>query len=248
MNEPKLAAARVDAERLVRELLEAFNSLKRIPAPPTRSSPGEEEQQRPPQSQEGHAKTLKLVGNAPSTTSAGPRPLPRTPLEALTAVSNVDEGGSEQISAFEKSSRHEIIEEFRADHEVMERLRVTSWELQALSSASLLGSLTCKQDVLFMLRQIREAKKPAEPQATVPPDPLHLPDESIEPLQPSFSEMAERIRRESLAKLAESDSLRGTDRLSMLGHIGSAILFVASVVVGIFLRRSRPVTPSSGTI
>src|SRR5208282_5535703 len=138
--------------------------------------------------------------------SADPRPAPGTPLEALTgAVSDTDEGESEQISAFGKSSQHEIIEEFRSDHEVIERLRVTPQELQALSSASLLGSLTYKQDVQFMLSQIREAREPASLQATVPPEPLHVAAENIEPSIPDFSEMAERIRRESLAKLNESD-------------------------------------------
>jgi hypothetical protein len=226
MNEPKLATARVDTERLVRELLSALNSLKTIPAPLTCSSPREEErQQRPSQSQAGRSRASKLVGGAPSTISADPRPRSRTPLEALTGeVSDIDGAESEQISAFEsaensetrdyqieaQSSQHGIIEEFRSDHEVIERLRVTPQELQALSSSSLLGSLTCKQDVLFMLRQLREAPKPAKLQATVPPEPLHVPDENIERSIPDPSEMAERIRRESLAKLTESYLRRST--------------------------------------
>ena len=37
---------------------------------------------------------------------------------------------------------------------------MTPQELQALADASLLGSLTCKEDVLFMLRQIRGARNP----------------------------------------------------------------------------------------
>jgi len=148
------------------------------------------------------------------------------------AVSDTDEGESEQISAFGKSSQHEIIEEFRGDHEAIERLQVTPQELQALSSASLLGSLTCKQDVLFMLRQIREAENPAELQSTVPPEPLDVPHENIEPSQPGFSEMAERIRRESLAKLTESDSSAGIDRRSPLGQFGassSALVSMAAI-------------------
>ncbi len=207
MNKPKFATARVDTERLVRQLLDAFNSLKTTPAPHICSSPGEEQQR--------------------------PLAVPRTPLEALTgAVSDIDAGEPEQVSAFEKSSQHEIIEEFRGDHEVIERLRVTPQELQALSSASLLGSLTCKQDVLFMLRQIREARKREELQATVPPEPLYVPDENVEPSQPGFSEMAERLRRESLAKLTESDSLRGTDHRSTFGRFGvfsSALGLMAAI-------------------
>jgi len=91
-----------------------------------------------------------------------------------------------------QSKQHKILEEFRRDHEVIERLRVTFQELQALSRASLLGSLTCRQDVLLMLSQIREARKRAELQATVPPEPLHVPAENIEPSIPDFSE-AQRV-------------------------------------------------------
>ena len=301
MDEPKLATARVDAERVVRELLGAFKLLKTMPAPLTCFSPSEEEQPRPPQSQDGRSRAFEVAGGTLSTTSADPSPVPRPPLETLTgAVSDIDEAAPEQISTFEKSTQHEIIEEFRSDHEVIERLRVTPQELQALSSASLLGSLTYKQDVQFMLSQIREAREPASLQATVPPEPLHVAAENIEPSIPDFSEMAERIRRESLAKLNESDSLRVIDRRSTLGQFGvfssalilmaamtwscikmmvnwrhhlsrkltlsalssigarfgktgnykilvsGMILFVASLVVGIYLRRSRYLTQGSG--
>ena len=49
--------------------------------------------------------------------------------------------------------------EFCADHETIAALGVTAIELRELSRASLLGTLTCKEDVLFMLHQIREALK-----------------------------------------------------------------------------------------
>jgi hypothetical protein len=214
MSEPKLAVAPVDAqraERAVRELLEAFNFLKTRPAPPTCSSPGKDEQQPPAASEEASERAFETetasepVGKVPATSSAEPEPVTTTPFEALIEARTV---------------QHEIIEEFRRDHEVIERLGVTLQELQALSSASLLGSLTCRQDVLFMLRRIREARNPAEPQATVPPEPLHTPAKNIEPSIPGISEMTERIRREALAKLTESDSLRGIDRSTRLGQFG----------------------------
>jgi|SRR5271156_2297342 len=50
-----------------------------------------------------------------------------------------------------------ILEEIRKDRDLIERLKITSRELEALSKCVLLGTLTCKQDMLFILRQIREA-------------------------------------------------------------------------------------------
>ncbi len=193
MNETKLATAPVDAERVVRELLRAFKSLKTIPAPPTCSSASEEgQQQSPPQSHEDRSKVFRLVGSTLSNGSMGLR-------------------------------------------------------------------------------------KPAKLQATVPPEALHVPDEYIKPSMPDFSEMAERIRHEAFPRLTGSDSLRGVDRRSpirqfifslalvlMAAVIGSfmhhlqpkigrvllsgEILFVASLIVGIYLRWSRSLTRSSGRI
>jgi glutamine synthetase adenylyltransferase len=222
MSEPKLAAARVDAERAeraVRELVEAFNFLKTRRAPNAFFSP-RKERRRSPQSQEGRAKPFELVGDALSTTSADRQPEPRTLLDALIEA---------------RSGQHKILEEFRRDHEAIERLRVTPQELQALSSTSLLGSLTCRRDVLLVLRQIREATKPRELQAAAPPERLHVPAENIEPSIPDISEMAERIRREGLARLAESDSLRAADRRSTLwqfGVLSSALILIAAATWG----------------
>jgi len=236
MNEPKLAT--VDTQRLVRELIRAFNSLKTKPAPLICSSPTEaERQQLPQQSQADDSKASKVVGGAPSAISVDSRPRPGTPLEAFTrVVSDIDEAEPEQISAFEsvedsetwnyqieaQSSHRVIIEDFRSDHELIERLSVTPQELQALSGSSLLGSLTCRQDVLFMLRLLREAPKPAELQATVAPEPLHVPDQNFERSIPDSSEMIERMRRESLAKLTESDLRRSKSARagSILARLG----------------------------
>src|SRR5579862_9975217 len=53
-----------------------------------------------------------------------------------------------------------ILEQIRNDHELIARLSITPQELEALSRCALLGTLTCKQDMLFILRQIREATTP----------------------------------------------------------------------------------------
>src|SRR5258708_21999362 len=92
-----------------------------------------------------------------------------------------------------------IFEEFCADRETIAALGVTAEEFRDLSRASLLGTLTCKEDVLFMLRQIREAMKPKPARANERP----IPD---------ISEVTETMRLAALAKLNESDlniGLRG---------------------------------------
>ena len=55
------------------------------------------------------------------------------------------------------SEERAILDEIRNDHDLLHRLSITQQELEALSKCSLLGTLTCKQDMLFILRQIREA-------------------------------------------------------------------------------------------
>jgi hypothetical protein len=77
-------------------------------------------------------------------------------------------GGSEAPGFEAQSSEDGVIQGFCRAHGVVERLRVTPQDLQALADASLLGSLTCKEDVLFMLRQIRGARTQAEPEAAAP--------------------------------------------------------------------------------
>ena len=54
----------------------------------------------------------------------------------------------------------DILNLIRNDHELIERLRITPEELDALSKCALFGTLTCKQDMLFILRQIRAAGRP----------------------------------------------------------------------------------------
>src|SRR5580698_1665661 len=65
------------------------------------------------------------------------------------------------------SQERSILDQIRNDHELVARLSITPQELEALSKCALLGTLTCKEDMLFILRQIREARRPGpEAQAT----------------------------------------------------------------------------------
>ena len=150
MKERKVESAPVDAERVVHELLDALETL---------------------------AKKRRLTSSL-----AGERGGESTKVFASTGkVADLGESEAAQIPAFEsaesseppgfeaQSSEDGVIQGFCRVHGVVERLRVTPQELQALADASLLGSLTCKEDVLFMLRQIRGARTPAEPEASAAP-------------------------------------------------------------------------------
>ncbi len=55
----------------------------------------------------------------------------------------------------------EVLNLIRDDHELIERLKITPEELEALSKCAMFGTLTCKQHMLAILRQIREADGPA---------------------------------------------------------------------------------------
>src|SRR5208283_716192 len=84
-----------------------------------------------------------------------------------------------------------ILDEIRNDNELVERLRITPQELQALSKCALLGTLTCKQDMLFILRQIREAGDPGH--ATRVPQPAAPPADHSEAPTPDFRRVAAPI-------------------------------------------------------
>jgi hypothetical protein len=89
---------------------------------------------------------------------------------------------------------NKIFHEFCSDREALDALRVTTNELQALSRASLLGTLSCRQDVLFILDKIRKPLiigDSGPSPASAPPPPLS---------------MTETIRRAAFAKMAERDS------------------------------------------
>ena len=104
-----------------------------------------------------------------------------------------------ETSEYPTEGRDQILDEFCADRESIAALGVTDEELRELSRASLLGALTSTEDVLFMLKQIRKAVRPAEPPVN----------------EQSMSDavaMTETMRRAALAKLNESDSLKAHSR------------------------------------
>ncbi len=224
MNEPKPARTSVDTERVIRDLLDAFKSLKTATTPPN-CLPGREEEQRHilAQSRNDPAKEFALVGADPSEVSA----VPGIAVKEREQVSRFERTGNletfdDQIEA--QSGQYGIIEAFCRDHGTIERLHVSREELQALADTSLLGTLTCKQDVLFILRQTRAARSASKMQATVRSEPVVESGKDIE--LSDFRWWAEHIRRESAARLDESYSSTDIDRLNPLNRP-----FVLSLVV-----------------
>ena len=141
MKERKVEGGPVDAERVVHELLDALETL---------------------------AKKRRLTSSL-----AGERKGASTKVFASTGkVAGLGESEAGQIPAFEsaksseppgfeaQSSEDGVIQGFCRVHGVVERLQVTPQELQALADASLLGFLTCKEDVLFMLARFAEQEHP----------------------------------------------------------------------------------------
>src|ERR1700739_4048038 len=78
-----------------------------------------------------------------------------------------------------------ILDEIRNDRDLIARLRITPKELEALSKCALLGTLTCKQDMLFILRQIREATTPVVDDANLFPQPPMIDEPEEDPI-PDF--------------------------------------------------------------
>ena len=235
MNDTKSAIAPIDTEHLANKLRDAINSFRKITAPKTLSSAVEElqeqiavprvlawkEEEPLAQSDESFAYDFEPVDRSSSVISTV-RPLgPRRPLkELIRPESNIGDPQQKDAPALEddgedwdtqgdeietQSTQNEIIEDFGRDHEVLERLRVTSEELHALSRVSMLGTLTSKQDLLFMLRQIREAAEPAEIDEIVSTEPACAEDEIAEPTR-AVGEITEGIRRAAQAKLVEMES------------------------------------------
>ena len=171
MNEPELGIASVDTQRVVRDLISAFDSLRAKPAP------------------------CIIVEAKP---------------EQISAVESAEISKTPDDQMKDQRSPQEIIEDFLGDRELIERLRVTPYEIKSLMRSSLLGSLTGRQDLLFMLRLLREGPQATKAPATAPLGPvnLNLADESVERAQPDHVEMAERIRVEALAKLTQAESSR----------------------------------------
>jgi hypothetical protein len=119
-----------------------------------------------------------------------------------------------------------MIDEIRNDHDLISRLSISPQELEALSKCALLGTLTCKQDMLFILRQIREATNPAIDHAALFPKPPEPPSEE-EDYGPDLRHIATHV---TPSIMTEPGSLEGIVRRRRPEQFG--ILFWVVVLVG----------------
>lgn len=119
-------------------------------------------------------------------------------------------------------TRDKIFEEFCADRETIAALGVTDGEIRELSRASLLGTLTCEDDLLFLLRQIRAAMNPSAP-ASIPLESIHILGGQVDEPTRDFGKITETIRSAALAKLDELDLRAARRRRSAIGRLELAV-------------------------
>ena len=123
----------------------------------------------------------------------------------------------------------EVLNLIRDDHELIKRLRITPEELEALSKCAMLGTLTGKQHMLGILRQIREAGGPAAggpiDQTPIFAEPA-IPEEREEAPVPDCRKMLVRLAGTAVS---EPGSLESTVRRRVPEQFG--ILFWTIVLV-----------------
>lgn len=127
--------------------------------------------------------------------------------------------------------KREVWDQFRADKDLLDRLRVTHDELEALEHCALLGTLSGKDDLLFILRQIREPRTGPQqeaPSATAPSFDLPI-DEPEEPT----ARVLPRLNLSTASNLRDPASFASISRNRRLEHFGilaGAISLVAIVM------------------
>jgi hypothetical protein len=142
----------------------------------------------------------------------------------MTALGNVKKSETSDFPADDRSDAERIFDEFCADRESIAALNVTAEEFRELSRASLFGTLTSKDDLLFMLRQIRAAMNP-----TAAP--------TIEQSTKDVNQLAaETMRLAALAKLDELDLKAAKRRESVVGRVEAALEIVSLVLNIMFIR------------
>jgi hypothetical protein len=114
------------------------------------------------------------------------------------------------------------------DHELIERLKITPDEIDALRNCALLGTLTCKQDLLFILRQIREATSPVTAKDLIEIRPVAAYEDSFE--EPALRVVRTQSSLAPAPKLTELGSLETIVRHRLREQLG--ISFWALVLIG----------------
>lgn len=132
-----------------------------------------------------------------------------------------------------QSTQGRVFEEFYGDFESIESLGITNQELQALSRASLLGIPNSKEDVIFILRQIRESSNSTEAQGSDLLEPTHTSARKVDEPAPDIGKVTETIRRAALAKLDDLDLKAAIRSRSAVGRLESACGRVTMMLSGV---------------
>jgi hypothetical protein len=136
------------------------------------------------------------------------------------------------LAASASREKRDVWDQFCNDHELIDRLRISPHELDSLSKCALLGTLTCKQDLLFILRQIREATGPGSPPTVFASAPITHNEESIDERAPDLSRIRVRLAP-SAETLARPASLTGNVERRVpeqFGVVFWAIILAAGLV------------------
>ena len=128
-------------------------------------------------------------------------------------------------------AEREIWDGFSKDRELLERLRVTPQELEALANCVLLGTLTCKQDMLFILQQIRIATGSSSGDPTISPLPPHRRDDK--PVAKEFSPPADHRPAAVVRTVPDPASLEVIARSRVIEQFG--VLFWALLLIGFLM-------------
>jgi hypothetical protein len=144
----------------------------------------------------------------------------------------------QQLPATASREKRDIWEQFRHDHELIERLRITPHELDSLGKCALLGTLSCKQDLLFILRQIREAT--GTPPTVFASAPATTLEDALETRTPDLIRI--RTRLATAAAPSHPASLEGIVRRRVpeqFGVVFWAIILGAGLVWNLAIAATR---------
>ncbi len=128
-------------------------------------------------------------------------------------------------------AEREIWDRFSKDRELLERLQVTTQELEALANCVLLGTLTCKQDMLFILQQIRVATESLSEEPTLSPIASPRRDDKTGAKEPSAP--GEHRPAASVRTVADPGSLEIIARSRAIEQFG--VLFGAMLLIGFIM-------------
>ena len=146
----------------------------------------------------------------------------------------------QQLTTTASREKRDIWDQFRHDRELIERLNITQQELDSLGKCALLGTLTCKQDLLFILRQIREATGNGSAPTVFASAPVSTYEDAAEERTPDLIRI--RTRLAPAAAVTHQASLEGIVRRRVpeqFGVVFWAIILGAGLVWNLAIAATR---------